>query len=187
MQTTNKNRQTKGLRHSQKHVANFYQLFPIQIFGQTVAARDHPTIRDIAAHMAQRWDIETFPLVGKKPPKGHEWRTNQKRGFPGVQAASDKVWVQATGYAITPVQGSDLCIIDCDSLAFLRRLFADFPQLTHTSMTLSGDPVLAVEGRCHLFVRLTVPTPLQGTRSLKRADGSELVSLRASGAYVVGP
>ena len=187
MQTTNKNRKTQGLRQSQKLVASFDQLFPVQIFGQALAARDHPTIRDIAEHMAQRWNIETFPLVEKKPPKGHEWRTNQKRGSPGVQFASDEVWAQATGYAITPVQGSDLCIIDCDSLIFLQHLFADFPRLVHTSMTFSGDPVLAAQGHCHLFIRLTTPTPPVGIRSLKRSDGSELVSLRAAGAYVVGP
>src|SRR5512143_62953 len=120
---------TTGRWHDQQSCATAHQFpLPALVFGQPVATEQpQPTLREVAARVARLLEVETFPLVGKEPSRGHKWGIDRQRRSPGVQPASAKAWAQATGYGIMPVQGSDLYILDCDSLPFLHQLFTDFP------------------------------------------------------------
>src|SRR5258707_8650500 len=116
------------------------------VFGQVVATRHtFPTIAEIASNVASLLGVQTFPVKGKDPLRGHQWRTEKARTTPGLQAST--AWAHATGYAITALPGSDLYIVDSDSLTFLRQLLGKFPDiLLHTPVVYSGNRRLAADG-----------------------------------------
>ncbi len=156
------------------------------VFGQPVETNsDQPSIREIASHVAQILGCQTFPTNEKIPAPGHEWCSAKLRTTPGPQDAEDATWAAATGYGITALPGDNLVIVDSDGLDFLRRLAEEFPGiLQETPITYSP---LAADGHCQLFLRLTLPAPLDGPLSLKGADGREIASLRGQHSYGVGP
>ncbi|MBX3082952.1 MAG: bifunctional DNA primase/polymerase [Anaerolineae bacterium] len=136
------------------------------------------SIFDIANNYARRLECEAFPVVGKAPALGHEWRQNAL-GRPGTHQATYDAWNAATGYALTPIPGSTLAIIDIDDPTFAPKLLEKFPAL-RTALTVSRD------NHRHIYVRLEKPLP-KATAQIKSPAGDEIASLRGAGAYVVGP
>lgn len=165
---------------------------PQAVFGQPVATTNkHIAIRDLAQTAIDVLvNAQAIPLSGKAPYRGHRWRTEKFRATPGLQDAAPEVWEQATGYGLLAVPGSDLYSIDSDSLDIVQPLLAAFPDIFTTPMTFSGDPGRAIAGRCHFFIRLTLPEELPGRISLKGINPQgkqiEIASLRHLD-YVVGP
>lgn len=161
----------------------------ILVFGQPVESKtNEPSLRDIADHVARILGCQTFPVDGKIPSQGHNWRYGKFRLTPGVQEATSKAWAKATGYGILAVPGSDLVIIDCDGQAFLARLLTEFPHLLlETPVTYSGDIMLAVDGHLQIIVRLTLIEKLDSLLSVQDELGQEIGSLRGVKSYGLGP
>jgi len=162
---------------------------PRLVFGQLVATEyEYPTLREIAKHVALLLGAQTFPTDGKGPLYGHKWGSDKELAAPGVQDTAPGAWEQATGYAIAALPGSDLYTIDVDKFSFLARLTEKFPRLLlETPLTYSGDLNLAMDGHCHLFVRLSLGQPLAKTLSISNSANKEIASLRGHGSYVIGP
>jgi hypothetical protein len=134
--------------------------------------------KDTASLWARRLGCECFPLVGKEPALGYSWRKRQL-GKSGTHEASAAAWEAATGFAVAPVGGSPLTIIDCDDTAFATQLLADIPTLQNALTVWRAD-------HCHIYVLLAQPLP-KAVVKLKNKLGSEIASLRGPGSYVAGP
>lgn len=115
-----------------------------------------------------------FPVAGKQPVKGLQWRACVKQGA-GVYG-EDSQWRASTGYAVAPVLVKyPLAILDLDQ--------PEHPACQRV-LELVGK-TLRVEARgVHLYVRLPY---LLANYALKDAEGREVLSLRGVGRYVVGP
>ena len=136
-------------------------------------------IQSQADRIALQLKMQAFPVIGKVPFKDYHWR-ERSRTTPGVQDADAALWSAATGYALMPVAGDPLYIIDCDAWWFERYLRKEFSVLDRTTAITSGQ-----KGHCNFIVRLSLTLPLP---RLQRHDGrQEIASLRGQGSYVVGP
>lgn len=129
--------------------------------------------REIAGCYAAYLGMAAFPVIGKTPARREAWL-----GFiqkPGVYGDG---WETATGYALAPVVGSNLVILDADNPAFAVRLCAALPRLAETFQVHRG-------GHIHFYLMLVLPLA-QAVLKLRRG-AAEIASLRGAGAYVVGP
>lgn len=128
---------------------------------------------------AKRLNCETFPVINKIPANGHQWRTN-KLGYAGAHPATLDAWQSATGFAVAPIDGDTLTIIDIDHPAFYSTVIVLLPILKETFTIQRG------QNNCHIYIRLSKPLP-QAYLTHKDIDNSEVASLRGAGSYVVGP
>lgn len=132
--------------------------------------------RVTALSYATRLGMSAFPVIDKKPPTGVEW--SRWTGAPGVFDKDDSHWVAATGYALAVPTNSLVAVVDMDDPTVLIELLAAAPHLKDTFQVKRGDHI-------HFYIKLARPLG-KSFLSLK-VGGRELVSLRAHGAYVVGP
>ncbi len=139
---------------------------------------DLPTL---AGEVADILGVQTFPVVGKKPPRGYRWgwKSGHFQTTPGVQTLDPKWWETATGYGITALPGSDLYIIDVDMPEFTELLYKTLPVL-QTSLIVEGAP-----GHLHIYVRLGAVGEIR--RLQIQIGDQEAASLRGHSSYVVGP
>jgi hypothetical protein len=93
---------------------------------------------------------------------------------------TDEEWSRATGYAVAPVVGSRLVIIDLDDFRQLETLREICPALGQTFTVTRGPEHL------HLYCNLAVGV-LDKAYLMRRENNREVASIRGTGAYVVGP
>ncbi|MHB8626508.1 MAG: bifunctional DNA primase/polymerase [Aggregatilineales bacterium] len=129
--------------------------------------------RRLAERYARRLSMAAFPVIGKAPASDDSWRDFIQT--PGVHG---RAWQSATGYALAPVLGSCLAIIDVDDAEFMAAMRSAVPRLAQTFQVTRGPHV-------HFYVNLAVPL-VQSVLKL-RHGASEIASIRGVGAYVVGP
>ncbi len=133
----------------------------------------------ITAEMyARRLGMAAFPVIGKEPAdKARHWRdfTASK----GVYGKDDRAWQAATGYALAPTNGSAVVVIDCDDPEFTAELLKQVHNLKFTFRVDRGT-------HTHFYVELDRPLQ-RSILNRNGPDGHQQASIRAKGAYVVGP
>lgn len=117
-----------------------------------------------------------FPLRGKVPLIT-QWKPCLDA--PGIYG-SDEEWTQATGYALAPVQGTLLAVLDVDDPAVAQALVAQFPTLAATFQVMRADHI-------HFYLQLADPLSHACLKHWNATPKRETASLRGVGAYVVGP
>ncbi len=138
---------------------------------QSTAAR-----RDLARCYADLFGVAVFPVCGKVPIVP-SWAPYLDA--PG-NYGTDEEWFRATGYAVAPVVGSRLVIIDLDDFRQLETLREICPALGQTFTVIRGPEHL------HLYCNLAVGV-LDKAYLTRRENNREVASIRGTGAYVVGP
>jgi len=132
--------------------------------------------RDLARHYADLLGVAVFPVCGKVPIVSSWAPYSDAPGNYGT----DDAWARATGYAVAPVVGSRLVIIDLDDFRHLEALRAICPALGQTFTVTRGPEHL------HLYCNLAVGV-LDKAYLTRRENNREVASIRGTGAYVVGP
>ena len=132
--------------------------------------------RATAFSYATQLGMSAFPVIDKKPPTGVEW--SRWTGTQGVFDKDDSHWAAATGYALAVPANSLVAVVDVDDPTVLLELLTAAPHLKDTFQVRRGDHI-------HFYIKLAKPLG-KSFLSLK-VGGREMVSLRAHGAYVVGP
>ncbi len=139
-------------------------------------ARSVADKRQLAQRYAQQFGMAAFPVRGKVPLVA-EWTTyREKSGLYGTETD----WSQATGYALAPVQGTSLAVLDVDDPAASQSLLAEFPSLAETFQVHRSDHV-------HFYLCLADPLSQAGLKRWNHTPKREVASLRGTGMYVVGP
>ena len=132
--------------------------------------------RATAINYALRLGMAAFPLIDKQPASGAAW--SSWTANPGVYDKSDAHWSAASGYALSPTRDSLMAIVDLDDPVFLPELLAAAPHLAHTFQVKRGDHI-------HFYIKLA--RPMNSAIVSRKQKGHEVASVRAYGAYVVGP
>ncbi|MHB8626512.1 MAG: bifunctional DNA primase/polymerase [Aggregatilineales bacterium] len=132
--------------------------------------------RRLALRYAKQFGMAAFPLRGKVPLVA-EWKPCLES--PGVYGSDDE-WAPATGYALAPVQGDTLAVLDVDDPEVAQALLAQFPCLAATFQVMRAD-------HAHFYLHLAAPLSQACLKHWNTAPKRETASLRGIGAYVVGP
>lgn len=118
-----------------------------------------------------------FPVASKQPTSNEPWSDHTNKT--GKVHGSSKDWKNATGYAIAPLKGSKLLIIDVDEPAFKTTLLNAVPRLAQTYHVHRGP-------NSHFYI-YTHTALGSSSRSIRTEGNKEAASIRSHGAYCVGP